>query len=499
MMSGKRKSAGRHVAMDDGTNGEAIGVWEGENGAETKRHKPGPASASKGKSGSLEEGGFGPHVIKMGHYDEAMMERVCQKYKKMGYSVQMKGNIIKLNVINAQTCLQEEVREMCSDQSRTLEYADMMVVSSNGQEIPCHRFILSARSPVFKKLISAPRAEGEDPNTPLRIMTEACTATTQAMIKYLYTDSLETQEITEDLMSVAEKYQLGQLKEQCLPSFVKKVDSENCLKMYIYGHAHNYEPLKTQAFNVLDANWNHFESTNLLIDMMKTNPQAVLEILNRLHKKKSGFVIQAPQMNLKMLKAFHTFQEDIIKAFAEGMEHTDMTLVSSTGQEIPCHRFILSTRSAEFGKMFGLLGTGSTEALRIPLDATTTAIRTLVQYLYTDSVGVDDVTEELIALSEKYKLQQLREFCMPTFIEKINTANCLKMYAYGYKHQFEEVKGAAFKTLDDNWKNYATSSDFLDMMQACPNGVLEIMSKFHKFTESQPIVLDKGGPMLVDF
>ena len=64
---------------------------------------------------------------------------------------------------------------------------------------------------------------------------------------------------------------------------------------------------------------------------------------------------------------------------------------------------------------------------------------------------------------------------------------------------FFQVKGAAFKTLDDNWKNYATSSDFLDMMQACPNGVLEIMSKFHKFTESQPIVLDKGGPMLVDF
>ena len=71
-----------------------------------QRHRPGPASAGKKGAGSLEEGGFGPHVIKMGHYDEAMMERVCQKYKKMGYSVQMKGNIIKLNVINAQTCLQ---------------------------------------------------------------------------------------------------------------------------------------------------------------------------------------------------------------------------------------------------------------------------------------------------------------------------------------------------------------------------------------------------------
>ena len=74
--------------------------------------------------------------------------------------------------------------------------------------------------------------------------------------------------------------------------------------MYIYGHAHNYEPLKTQAFNVLDANWSHFESTNLLIDMMKTNPQAVLEILNRLHKKKSGFVIQAPQVSGRLFCGF---------------------------------------------------------------------------------------------------------------------------------------------------------------------------------------------------
>ena len=52
-------------------------------------------------------------------------------------------------------------------------------------------------------------------------MTEACTATTQAMIKYLYTDSLETQEITEDLMSLAEKYQLGQLKEQVSVVFIE--------------------------------------------------------------------------------------------------------------------------------------------------------------------------------------------------------------------------------------------------------------------------------------
>ena len=41
--------------------------------------------------------------------DEDMLTRVCQKYEKMGHSVQLKTNIIKLNQIKSDTCLQEEV------------------------------------------------------------------------------------------------------------------------------------------------------------------------------------------------------------------------------------------------------------------------------------------------------------------------------------------------------------------------------------------------------
>ena len=50
---------------------------------------------------------LGPHVIKV--MDKEMLDRVRQKYEKMGHSVQMKDNIIKLNQIKSETCLQEEV------------------------------------------------------------------------------------------------------------------------------------------------------------------------------------------------------------------------------------------------------------------------------------------------------------------------------------------------------------------------------------------------------
>ena len=230
-----------------------------------------------GHKNGIEEGttSFGPHVIKV--MDEEMLARVCQKYEKMGNTVQMKGNIIKLNQIKSDTCLQQEVTTSFNP-TLGLEHTDVTLVSSDHQEVPCHRFILAARSPVFKKLFAAQSATGE----PLKESVDASAEGLKAMVKYLYTDILDNTSINEDLMNLADKYELSQMKELCLPFFVKKVRGDNCLKAYIYGHLHNYEPLKAKAFEALDENWSLYESSSDLTEMMKTHPNAVLEIVNRL-------------------------------------------------------------------------------------------------------------------------------------------------------------------------------------------------------------------------
>lgn len=98
-----------------------------------------------------QDNGFGPHVIKV--MDQEMLNRVCQKYEKMGHTVQLKNNIIKLNLIKANTCLQEEV--LAKYMENGLEHADLTLVSSTGDEVKVHRFVLAARSPVFKKLLAS--------------------------------------------------------------------------------------------------------------------------------------------------------------------------------------------------------------------------------------------------------------------------------------------------------------------------------------------------------
>ena len=92
----------------------------------------------------------------------------------------------------------------------------------------------------------------------------------------------------------------------------------------------------------MDENWSRYESSTDITEMMKTHPNAVLEILNRLYKRKSGSLFAKQGTNLKMIKAFQCLQEEIIKAYGEKLEFTDLMLVSSTGQEIPCHRYIFS-------------------------------------------------------------------------------------------------------------------------------------------------------------
>ena len=269
---------------------------------------------------------------------------------------------------------------------------------------------------------------------------------------------------------------------------------------------HNYEPLKTASFQILDQNWNHYENSPDLIEMMKTNPEAILEIINRLHRKKSGYLILPSNDQILMIKALNCLQEEIIKSFDEMISGTpreqalalpDMSLVSSTGQEIPCHRYILAVRSPVFKYMFALKK--SSESLKLQVDVSTQALNNMLRYLYTDSVKNEDITEDLITLSHKYKLIQLKEFCLPTFIEMINADNCLKMYIYGYTHQFDEIKHAAYKLLDENWKLYECSSEFLEMMKNIPQAVLEIMNRFQKGSDCQPIVLEKVEPKLVDF
>ena len=131
--------------------------------------------------------------------------------------------------------------------------------------------------------------------------------------------------------------------------------------------------------------------------------------------------------------------------------------------------------------MFSKQSPPNGEPLKIHLDATTEAVRVLVKYLYTDAnIDSNDVTEDLINLASKYNLNQLKDYCLPTFMKKLDASNCLSMYSFAYKLNFNDLKTSAFKYLNGNWKLHQNSLEFLEMMKTNPNSVLDIMKQFQE-------------------
>ena len=152
----------------------------------------------------------------------------------------------------------------------------------------------------------------------------------------------------------------------------------------------------------------------------------------------------------------------------------------------------MAVRSPDFKSMFAMQAPPAGEPLKIHLEATTGVIGALVKYLYKDVVDKDDITEDLIALAVKYNLVQLKEHCLPIFSKTLKASNCMRMYIYAYKLKFDDLRKDAFKILDENWKIYQNSPEFLETMKTCPNGILEIMNEFYKNTDDQPILLESG-------
>lgn len=118
----------------------------------------------------------------------------------------------------------------------------------------------------------------------LKIHVDASTEAVSACIKYLYTDSVDKDDISEDLIGLATKYSLTQLKDYCLPTFISSINPENCLTMFVYGYKHGFLELKNAAFKYLDDHWEMHSGSSGFLDMMKNCPNAVLEIMCKLQK-----------------------------------------------------------------------------------------------------------------------------------------------------------------------------------------------------------------------
>ncbi len=138
-------------------------------------------------------------------------------------------------------------------------------------------------------------------------------------------------------------------------------------------------------------------------------------------------------------------------------EFHDVVIVSEEGEEIPCHRCLLSARSEYFMSMFGLgwiETSGSNRTLNLPMPAK--VLVAMTDFLYRDeSAGVSgsDDTEflcNLLVAADQLLLGRLVELCERQLAQLLTLKNAGQVLRFAFDYGAKQLGRSAMQFLSQN-------------------------------------------------
>ncbi|CAL8116511.1 unnamed protein product [Orchesella dallaii] len=132
-------------------------------------------------------------------------------------------------------------------------------VSARKSSFKAHKTILSARSSVFAAMFNANMIERE---TATVNITDFDSEVVKGMLEYLYTgETAVMASRAQELLQIAEKYNLEELKEDCEYAIGNSLTKDNVAGVLVLAHNHNAPVLKSQDITFI--NWNKDELLKL--------------------------------------------------------------------------------------------------------------------------------------------------------------------------------------------------------------------------------------------
>jgi speckle-type POZ protein len=116
------------------------------------------------------------------------------------------------------------IQEMFEDET----FADFSLACSDDEVLKCHRFILAARSPVFRTMLSIDMKEAKER---LVEVPDFGSVVMKELLRFIYRDEVgDISEIASSLVFAAEKYELEKLKKICIKSMIRNMSEENVIE-----------------------------------------------------------------------------------------------------------------------------------------------------------------------------------------------------------------------------------------------------------------------------
>ncbi|KAK9304700.1 hypothetical protein QLX08_004104 [Tetragonisca angustula] len=125
-------------------------------------------------------------------------------------------------------------------------YSDV-IIKLKDQEIPAHKFVLSARTDFFSDSVLSE----------VTILDWSCLEPNVGLVllKWIYTGKVSQENLTLDLMKAASNFQLMELVEQCEKYLIGVVGLKNCVQLYAAAEELGTLKLKEHCSSLISAHW----------------------------------------------------------------------------------------------------------------------------------------------------------------------------------------------------------------------------------------------------
>ena len=157
------------------------------------------------------------------------------------------------------------------------ELSDIKILC-DGTEFPCHKFVLSARSDVFKAMFLS-NVEEENPDKPLTIE-DISSDTMKTLLKFLYCDELEVQDINCPLLMAADKYNIKRLVNICSSHLSKTITTENVMNITVAAYLLNNERLMKEASEFIFNHRGTIQKSEEWDDIKQKHPGIVAKVMD---------------------------------------------------------------------------------------------------------------------------------------------------------------------------------------------------------------------------
>ncbi|XP_065863065.1 BTB/POZ domain-containing protein At4g08455-like [Euphorbia lathyris] len=161
-----------------------------------------------------------------------------------------------------------------------LNHTDVVLIASSDSTIPipAHKAILVNRSPVFKSILEKENEDTVTPEATIQI-DDVSYAALRAFLNYLYTaETCFDDQLAFDVLVLAEKYEVKHLKTECEKFLVSKLNWDNSVTSYAFGHKYNAKHLVEASLTLITKNMNKLTDREEYIELFEKDPCLVVKI-----------------------------------------------------------------------------------------------------------------------------------------------------------------------------------------------------------------------------